>query len=74
MPTPTIRELDPPSFVDGALVRLVTDGEWVWVQQWSRDAQTWLDGAAEGIDEVMKVGPASEKTRALFGYPVTEPR
>jgi hypothetical protein len=69
MPTPTIREVDPPTFVDGALVRTVTDGDWVWVQQWSRAAQAWLDGAAEGIDEVMKGPTASPATLALFGYP-----
>jgi hypothetical protein len=51
-----IRELYPPAFVDGAIVRLVTDEKVVWVQQWRYDTQTWVTGGAN-IDEVMK-GPA----------------
>jgi hypothetical protein len=59
----------PLTVVDGALVRLFTDSDVIWVEQWT--GQSWVAGGAM-IDEVMKGQTASPETLRKFGYPVTE--
>jgi len=64
--TPTgLREVVPPAVVDGALVRLVSDGCTEWVQQWT--GERWIDGGAT-VDEALRGPTAGADTLARFHY------
>lgn len=58
--------------VDGALVRLFTDGVMVWVEQWMGPARGWERTTSTMVDEVMRGPRPSPSTLKIFGYPVPE--
>jgi hypothetical protein len=68
MPTPRVLDLAP-AFVDGALVRLVTDESEVWVEQSMGPEAQWVATTSTMIDEVLRGPTASQATLRLFGYP-----
>jgi hypothetical protein len=63
-----LEEVLPPAFVDGALVRLVSDGERDWVQIWNMGTKAWQDDTTTSVAEVSKGPTAGPRTLALFGY------
>jgi len=61
------QEVVPPAFVDGALVRLVAEGEREWVQRWTGPGG-WVDDPSTMIDEVLRGPTAGPATLVRFGY------
>jgi len=53
--------------VDGALLRLMSDGTTDWVEQWINGR--WTPGGAT-VDEVLRGPRPSPETLRKFGYPV----
>jgi hypothetical protein len=60
----------PPAAVDGALVRLVSDGVMTSVEQWMGPERGWEATTSTMVDEVMRGPTASPATLKMFGYPV----
>ena len=58
----------PLTVVDGALVRLVTDGACDWVEQWMGPERGWEATNSTMIDEVLRGPTASPETLKRFGY------
>jgi len=58
----------PLTVVDGALVRLASDGSQVWVEEWTGPKRGWVKSASTTIGEVMRGPTASPETLRIFSY------
>jgi hypothetical protein len=65
MPT---REVLAPCTVDGALVRLMTDEDLVWVERWT-GKRRWERDQTTTVREVSMAPPASAETLRRFRFP-----
>jgi hypothetical protein len=64
--------VDPGSYVDGGVVRVVGDDDLVWAELWDPASRSWRFAEGESIRAAMMAPPASASIRSRFGIPPSD--